>query len=146
MHDPVLGLSAIMLERALAAAREEADALDVCVCIAIVDAGGGPLAFLRMPGAFLVSNELSADKAWSAASFNMPTRSLREMLKSAGEDLRLGLLRRPRVTDVSGGQPIMHANQLLGAVGVSGGSEDQDERVAEAAVRSIETMLDLGRQ
>lgn len=134
-------LSAQALEQALMAARTEAEARGAAVCIALVDAAGAPAAFLRMPGAFLVSTDLSADKAWSAASFAMPTRGLRDMLRSAGEDLRQGLLRRPRVTDVSGGIPVMLGDRLVGAVGVSGGSEEEDECIASAAVQRIEALF-----
>lgn len=135
------GLTAVALEQALTSARSEADRLGAKVCIAVVDAGGAPAAFLRMPGTFLVSTELATDKAWSAASFGMSTLELRAMLKGSDSDLREGLLRRPRVTDIAGGIPVSGSGGLLGAVGVSGGSEEEDEQVAHAAARQLEALL-----
>lgn len=125
------------LEQALSAARAEAETLGARVAIAVVDAGGNLAAFLRMPGAFLASSDLAIDKAWTAASFGLSTRGFSELLETTPRAVRDGLLRRPRVTEVPGGAPIVADGALLGAIGVSGGSEIEDETIAASGLAAL---------
>lgn len=125
------------MEQALAAACEEAERLGPSVAIAIVDASGTLGGFLRLPGAFLASSDLAIDKAWTAASFGMSTRAFSEMLEDTPRAVRDGLLRRPRVTEVPGGVVITNESHVLGAVGVSGGSDSEDEAIAQSALAAF---------
>lgn len=86
-----------------------------------------------MPGAFLASIDLAIDKAYSAVSFGMSTRAFGDMLDRVSTRTAEGLRRRPNVTDVAGGFPIVLGGEMLGGIGVSGASEDEDEKIAEAA-------------
>ena len=87
-----------------------------------------------MPEAFSISTELSIDKAWTAAGMRLSTADLADALAKETEQVRSGLLRRPRLTDVPGGVPLFSGGMLVGAVGASGGSTEQDIRAAEAAI------------
>lgn len=131
------GLSAQAMERALAAACREAERLNARVAVAIVDAGGNLSAFLRVGRAFLASTDLAIDKAWTAASFGMSTRDFAELLDTAPQTVREGLLRRPRVTVVPGGIPVLNDQTLAGAIGISGGSEVEDEMIGKKAVAAL---------
>ncbi|MCT2401404.1 GlcG/HbpS family heme-binding protein [Novosphingobium mangrovi (ex Huang et al. 2023)] len=131
------GLPADQVERALGAARKMAEDLGARVAIAVVDVGGNLGGFLRLPGAFLASSDLAIDKAWTAASFGASTRGFSEMLEGTPRAVRDGLLRRPRVTEVPGGMPIMHDGRVIGALGVSGGSEIEDEQIAEGGLAAF---------
>ena len=133
-------LQASLIERMLTSARSQAEADGTRLCIAIVDAAGGLAGFLRMPEAFSISTELSIDKAWTAAGMRLSTADLASALAKETEQVRSGLLRRPRLTDVPGGVPLFSAGVLIGAVGASGGSTEQDIRAAEAAV---DTFLEI---
>lgn len=135
-------VSANALEHALAAARAEADRLGVRACIALVDSAGALIAFLRLPGAFLISTDLAIDKAWTAAGFSLSTRGLGEMLAQTEENVRNGLLRRPRLTVVPGGIPIFHEAHCLGAIGVSGGTAEEDEQIAAAGLQCASGSMD----
>lgn len=126
-------MRADQVEVALREARLSAEQLGVAVNIALVDLGGNLTGFLRMPGAFLASIELAIDKAYSAVSFGMSTRSFGDMLDQVSTRTAEGLRRRPNVTDVAGGFPILSGGEMLGGIGVSGASEDEDEQIAEAA-------------
>lgn len=137
--------SAHAVEIMLAAARARADELGVRVNIAIVDCGGNLAGFIRLPGAFLSSIDLAMDKAYTAASFSMGTRGFSELLSSAPPPVRDGLLRRPRLTEVPGGLPIVHDGVAAGAIGVSGGSEEEDEDIASFAVANLVTAMTQGR-
>lgn len=132
-----IGLPVAATIAALTAGFAAAQELGARVCIALVDEGGNPGGFIRMPGAFLASTGIAGDKAWTAASFGMATRDLGAMLQSEERGVRDGLLRRPRVCEVPGGFPIRIEGQLVGALGVSGGSAQQDETIARACLAAF---------
>ena len=125
---------------AVAAAVAHAGALGVRVNAAVVDGSGTLAAFLRMPGAFLHSVDIAIDKAYTAASFGFPTAQWPQIL-AGDEALRLGMPHRPRLVVFGGGLPIVEAGSdgsaLIGGIGVSGASAEQDEACARAGLRAI---------
>lgn len=132
------GPSALAMEQALRSARAEAERLGVHVAIAMVDTGGNLSSFLRVGRAFLASTDLAIDKAWTAASFGMSTRAFSELLDTMPSNVRNGLMLRPRVTVVPGGFPILRDGMLAGAIGVSGGSDTEDEMIAQGGLAALE--------
>ncbi|HKE38681.1 MAG TPA: heme-binding protein [Casimicrobiaceae bacterium] len=107
------------------------------VNVAVVDAGGNLAAFLRMPGGFLHSIDVAIDKAYTAAGFGLPTSVWTEALASHSPAVRDGLPRRPRMVCFGGGLPIRYEGRLIGGIGVSGGSEEQDDACARAGLVAI---------
>lgn len=122
---------------AVHAAAQHADSLGIRVNIAVVDTGGNLAAFLRMPGAFLHSIDIAIDKAYTAASFGLPTSHWHAALQQESVAVREGIVRRPRFVVFGGGLPIKQADQRIGGIGVSGGSEAQDEACAQAGLAAI---------
>jgi uncharacterized protein GlcG (DUF336 family) len=122
---------------ALGAAAQAAQALGIKVNIAIVDGSGVLAGFLRMPGAPLHSVEIALDKAYTAASFGVPTSQWHAVLKNHSEAVQKGLPARPRFVAFGGGLAIEEGGHRVGAIGVSGGSEEQDEQVARAALLAL---------
>ena len=118
------------------AAAEHAESIGVKVNIAVVDAGGNPLAFQRMNGAFLHSISIAEDKAFAAVSFGLPTGEWRSIFEASPE-LKDGLIQRPRFVTLAGGLPIEQDGQVIGGVGVSGASEEQDVACARAGMASL---------
>ena len=105
------------------------------VNIAVVDAGGNLAAFLRMPGAFLHSIDIAIDKAYTAAGFGLPTAAWTKALASAfTRSARRHSKMRPRMVCFGGGLPLRHEGKLIGGIGVSGGSSE-DEACARAERR-----------
>lgn len=111
--------------------------LGILVNVAVVDAGGNLAAFLRMPGAFLHSIDIAIDKAYTAASFGLPTSQWHGVLQQHSAAVREGIVRRPRFVGFGGGLPVLEAGQRIGGIGVSGGSEEQDEACAKAGLAAI---------
>ncbi len=111
--------------------------LEVRICVAIVDVGGNLVAFLRIPGAPLHSISISEDKAYTAVSFGMPTSRWHDEHKTQSEAVRQGLPLRPRFVAFGGGLPICVAGEVIGGIGVSGASEEQDEACAQAALAAM---------
>jgi glc operon protein GlcG len=122
--------------RVLDAAVREANSLGVPVCIAVSDRAGHLVAYARMDGAPLLSGEIAQDKAYTVAAFGLPTHEWFELIK---DELSLlhGIVKTDRLIIFGGGVPIRADNDLVGAVGVSGGSADQDRRIAEAGAAAI---------
>lgn len=119
--------------RAVAAAEAEARRNQWRVSIAVTDAYGELVAFQRMDDAPLTSVGVSQGKARTAARFRRPTRALDSSL-AAG---RTALLAFEGVMPVEGGVPITVGGQVVGAVGVSGVTSQQDAQCAQAGARAV---------
>ena len=122
-----------ILEASLAYAR----AGGVVVCVAVVDRGGALLAFARMYGAPQMSAMIAQDKAFTVAAFQgLPTHQWFDMIKDDPPVLH-GIVKTDRLIVFGGGVPVISGGALAGAVGVSGGSSDQDRAIAEAGAKLL---------
>jgi uncharacterized protein GlcG (DUF336 family) len=128
-----LGAARRVIDAVEAVAREHRVALSV----AVVDAGDQLVAFARMDGADLVSIELARNKAFSALMNRMPTRDLAPVVQPGTEYYGYDSLAAGRMVVFAGGMPLARNGVLVGAVGVSGGSSDEDQRAADAAVAAF---------
>lgn len=129
----------IAFEAALAAAQAaiaHARGLGVRVNVAVADAGGNLLVFLRDPGAFLHSIDIARDKALTAVGFGMPTHRLYEVI-GGDASVRDGIIRRDRLAAFGGGYPIVVDGAVVGGIGVSGASKEQDAACAAAGLAAI---------
>ena len=122
---------------AVAAAARWAEEAGIRVNVAVVDSGGNLAAFLRMPGAFLHSIDIAIDKAYTAAGFGLPTGAWTEALATHSRAVREGIPLRPRMVCFGGGLPLKHEGCVIGGIGVSGGSEEEDEACARAGLVAI---------
>ena len=124
-------------EKMIAAAKQKSVELDTKMNIAIVDAGANLVAFARMDGAWLGSLDISIKKAKTSRFFDMNTGVIGELSQPGGslyniEHSNGGLITFP------GGVPIKNANgEVIGAIGVSGSSVENDHAVAEAGVAAF---------
>jgi uncharacterized protein GlcG (DUF336 family) len=119
------------------AAVAKAAQIGVKINVAVLDRSGLLVAFLRMTGAPLHSQDIAIDKAYTAASFGLPTNLWNEELKGHSEGVQKGLVLRPRFTIFGGGLPILADGELIGGIGVSGASETQDAECARAGLAAI---------
>lgn len=131
------GLTLAAARRMIAAVEEEAGALRVAMSVAIVDAGDQLVSFARMDGADLVGVRLAQDKAYTALVNRMPTRDLAAVVQPGTEFYGYDSLSGGRMIVFAGGMPLERDGVLVGAVGVSGGSADEDQRAADAAVEAF---------
>jgi glc operon protein GlcG len=119
-------------QAALDAALERAEAIGVAVNIAVADPSGALVAFSRMDGAPLLSSGIAQDKAWTVSAFNgVATHEFFSLIEHEPA-LREGIVHRDRLVVFGGGVPIRVDGVVVGAVGVSGGTAEQDQEVAEA--------------
>ena len=117
-----------MLDAALVFARGEGLAMSV----AVVDDGGYPVCLERMDGAGLLTPKVALEKARTAALLRAPSRRLADRVASEP-----ALLRLTDYLPMAGGLPVILQGQCAGAIGVSGGTADQDEAVAQAGVEAL---------
>jgi glc operon protein GlcG len=118
--------------RAVAEAIAKAEELAVDVCIAVTDGGGHLLAMARMDRAPLLCIHIAQDKAYSVASFGgLPTSDWWRLLESEPALLH-GIVKTERLIIFGGGVPLVCEGRTVGAIGVSGGSAEQDVQIAEA--------------
>ncbi|AMK12845.1 GlcG/HbpS family heme-binding protein [Pseudodesulfovibrio indicus] len=121
----------------LAAALKKAEEIKIPMNIAIVDAGGNLKAFYRQEDAFIGSIDISIKKAVTARYFNMPTRAL-AAASQVGQPLYGIEVSNDGLIIFAGGVPLVDKNNvIIGAIGVSGGSIDEDESVAMAGAAVI---------
>ena len=98
------------------------------VCIAIYDRNGLPCFFLRMKNAVKLAIPLASEKAKTSALMGISTRQMHERLKT--ENLTLADFCGSATTSVIGGMPIAYGGKILGGVGISGRSPEDDEKLA----------------
>ncbi|AMO76005.1 GlcG/HbpS family heme-binding protein [Pseudomonas citronellolis] len=130
-------LSHAAAQRAVDAALRLADSSGWRVSVAVLDGGGHLLSFGRAVGAALHTIEIAQDKALTAVSFDMSTEEVGSRLRDAPEHVRASLMLRPRLVPMGGALPLRVGDRLVGAIGVSGASEEQDCECAAAGYRAI---------
>ncbi len=121
---------------AVCTAVEKAIELEIKINVSVADVAGNEMAYLRMPNAFLHSIDIAKDKAYTSASFGFPTSQWEEIFKTE-EMLKLGMPARERLVVFGGGLPIHVDKQLIGGIGVSGGTAEQDTECAQAGIDAI---------
>jgi len=140
-HDTLLGpLPGVTLRCAQAvvhAARVKADGIGVPMNIAVVDEGNNLVAFSRMDGAWLGSIDIAQNKAYTARSFDMTTKDLAPLCQPNQPLFGIQASNQGRLIVFAGGIPLEAGGKVVGAVGVSGGSVEQDHEVAEAGVAAF---------
>lgn len=120
---------------AAAAAMDEANSHGWAMAIAVVDPSGFLVYFEKMTNTQNASGDLAIEKARTSALFRRPTRAFQDALAAGGDNLRV--LRLTGAMPNAGGIPIVLGGHLIGAIGVSGGSVDQDARVAQRGATAV---------
>jgi len=138
---PVPRANGISLDEALriiAAARLKAEEIGVMQNIAVVDEGGNLAAFAHMDGAWLGSIDIAKNKAFTARAFDMTTEALGALSQPGEMIYGIHASNDLKIIIFGGGIPLMRNGNVVGAIGVSGGTVPQDIEVAEAGVDAFE--------
>jgi len=120
-----------LIDAAIAAAR----AIGIPAAVAIVDATGYLRAFERTDDALFLTVDVAIDKAWSSASFGFPTHVWNDYVTNDPKVAPLAY--RPRMVAVGGGYPILEDGKLIGGIGISGGTYQQDQDACVEALLKI---------
>ena len=122
-------------KRAAAPALAEARKNNWSMAVAIVDGSGELVYFERIDGTQAASPTVAIEKARSAARFKRPTKALQDALAAGGEGLRI--LRLDSAVPIEGGLPLLMEGKIVGAIGVSGGTSQQDGQCAQAGANVL---------
>src|SRR3982074_206810 len=124
-------------KKIIGAAEKKAASIGQPMNIAVADGGGNLVAHVRMDGAWLGSIDISINKAFTARAFNIATKDLAPLAQPGGDFFGIHASNHGRVMIFAGGVPLRRAGKVVGAVGVSGGSGEQDQAVAGAAAKAF---------
>ena len=105
--------------------------------IAVADGGGNLIAHVRMDGAWLGSIDIAINKAFTARAFDLATRDLAIQSQPGAQFYGIHVSNGGRIMIFAGGIPLRRSGQVVGAIGVSGGSGEQDQAVAEAGAAAF---------
>jgi uncharacterized protein GlcG (DUF336 family) len=123
--------------RVIDGAQRKAEQIGQPMDIAVVDAGGNLKAHVRMDGAFVASITISINKAYTAIAFQQQTAHLQEDTRPGGPIFGLSDAHGGRLVVFPGGIPLVREGEIVGAIGVSTGTVEQDQEVAEAGAASF---------
>ena len=130
----------INLDQALdliAGAKAKAEEIGVPMVIAVVDAGGNLVAQQRMDGALMVSIDISRNKAYTAVAVKLPTHELAAVSQSGQALFGIHTTDGGRIVIFGGGFPLKSGDEIIGGIGVSGGSVEDDMKCAEAGIERL---------
>ena len=116
----------------IAAAESKAVEIGQPMNIAVVDNGGNLIAHERMDGAWIGSIDISIKKAFTSRAFDISTKDLATQWQPGGQFYRIQVSNNGKIIIFAGGIPLKKDGQVVGTIGVSGGSDEQDQSVAEA--------------
>jgi uncharacterized protein GlcG (DUF336 family) len=134
---PSDSISFAAARRVLDAALAHAESISRAVCITVCDVSGDPVLSARMDGAPRLTAQIAADKAWTVAGFGgVPTHDWWSMIEH-DPALVHGITKTPRLVVFGGGVALRSRDRVVGAIGVSGGSSDDDRAIAEAGAAAL---------
>ncbi|MGH9720077.1 MAG: GlcG/HbpS family heme-binding protein [Bryobacteraceae bacterium] len=123
--------------RVIAAAEKKAEEIGQPMNIAVVDGGGNLVSHARMDNAWIGSIDISINKAWTARAFNIATKDLAGFSQSGDQFFGIHVSNHGRVMIFAGGVPLRRGDEVVGGLGVSGGTGKQDQAVAEAGAAAF---------
>ena len=123
--------------RVIAAAEAKAAEIGQPMNIAVVDAGGNLVSHVRMDGAWIGSIDISINKAFTSRAFDITTKDLADNSQSGDQFFGIHVSNHGRIMIFAGGIPLKRDGKVVGAIGVSGGSGEQDHTVAEAGAAAF---------
>jgi uncharacterized protein GlcG (DUF336 family) len=116
----------------ISAAEKRAEEIGQPMNIAVVDAGGNLVSHVRMDGAWIGSIDISINKAFTSRAFDIQTKDLGDNSQPGNQFYGIHASNHGRIMIFAGGIPLTRDGKVVGAIGVSGGSGQQDQTVAEA--------------
>lgn len=126
----------------ISAARKKADEISVPMVIAVVDSGGNLVAQQRMDGALLVSIDVSLNKAYTSVALKMATHELASASQPGKPLFGIHNADGGRIVIFGGGFPLKQRDEVIGGIGVSGGSVEDDILCAKAGVERFKGLLE----
>jgi uncharacterized protein GlcG (DUF336 family) len=131
------GVNLADARRVIAAAEKKAQEIGQPMNVAIADEGGNLVAHIRMDGAWMGSIDISINKAFTARAFDISTKDLASNSQSGQQFFGIHVSNHGKIMIFAGGIPLKRDGKVVGAIGVSGGTGEQDQKVAEAGAAAF---------
>ncbi|MEI6858525.1 MAG: cob(I)yrinic acid a,c-diamide adenosyltransferase [Shewanella sp.] len=125
------------VHKILIQAVDAANKIDVPMVISVFDGNGHLIITYRMPNALLASIELAPKKAYTSIALKSATHKLSGLIQPGTDLFQLEAISQGQLVTFGGGLPIFYNNKIIGAIGISGGSVEQDIQIAEAAITEL---------
>jgi uncharacterized protein GlcG (DUF336 family) len=132
-----LSLSLADAKQIIDAGERKASEIKRLYSFAVVDAGGNLMAYLRMDGALIASIDIAINKAWTACAVGMSTEDLGRIAQEGKPGFGINTTNHSRIVIFGGGIPVPQGGEIIGAIGASGGTVDEDLLVARAALAAL---------
>jgi uncharacterized protein GlcG (DUF336 family) len=123
--------------RVIEAAEKKAKEIGQPMNIAVADQGGNLVSHVRMDGAWIGSIDISIKKPYTSRAFDIATKDLASHSQSGGQFFGIHVSNDGKIMIFAGGIPLRRGGKVVGAIGVSGGSGEQDHAVAEAGTSAF---------
>lgn len=123
---PAPGMSLQLAKELIEKIEQKAAEMGVRAVIAVSDAAGRPVAVHVMDGAYIGSFDIAVNKTYTAVAFQMPTAQLAALAAPGGSLYGIQFTNGGKVVIFGGGEPLLCNGRMVGAVGVSGGTAEQD--------------------
>ncbi len=130
-HTPLSKMTLAAAKELIAAVEKKAAELGVRAVVAVSDAGGNVIAVERMDDAYIASYDIAVNKAFTVVSLKMPTKKLAELAAPGGSLYGIQFTNNGRIVIFGGGEPLMKEGKVMGGLGVSGGTAEQDTLLGE---------------
>jgi uncharacterized protein GlcG (DUF336 family) len=135
--EPMIAVKLEDARRVISAAEKKAREIGQPMNIAVADEGGNIVAHVRMDNAWIGSIDISMKKAYTSRAFDIETKELAKHSQSGGEFFGIHVSNNGKIMIFAGGIPLKLDGKVVGAIGVSGGSGDQDHAVAAAGAAAF---------
>ena len=120
---------------------EKAREIGVNAVVAITDSGANPVLVHSMDDAYIASYDIALNKAYTVVSLKMPTKALKELAAPGGSLYGIQFTNQGRIVIFGGGNPLYSGDKIVGGLGVSGGTEEQDTFLSEYGASVFEEIL-----
>ena len=130
-HVPLTKMTLAAAKELIQAVENKAAEMGVKAVVAVSDAGGNTIAVECMDDAYIASYDIAVNKAFTVVSLKMPTKNLAELAAPGGSLYGIQFTNNGRIIIFGGGEPLMKEGKVLGGLGVSGGSAEQDTLLGE---------------
>ena len=130
-HTPLSKMTLAAAKELISAVEKKAAEMGVKAVVAVSDAGGNVIAVECMDDAYIASYDIAVNKAFTVVSLKMPTKKLAELAAPGGSLYGIQFTNNGRIVIFGGGEPLMKEGKVMGGLGVSGGSAEQDTLLGE---------------
>lgn len=122
--------------------KEKAESMGVKVVVAVADQAGRPVAVQCMDGAYIASFDIALNKSFTSASLKMSTETLSGLSQPGQSLYGIQFTNEGKIVIFGGGEPLMADGKIIGALGVSGGSAEEDTEIAAYGKKVFEEVIE----